>query len=106
MARNLLSLAEVLADKGAQDEAEECYRRAMAIVDTHERPERALQLTLLISYASFLVMMERAEEAEQLLARAEALYEEIQGQNAFWAGLSHYLNEGALLGNDAIDSLS
>ena len=106
MARNLLSLAGVLADKGALEEAEECYRRAIAIVDTHERPERALQLTLLMSYASFLVMIERAEEAEQLMARAEALYEEIQGQNAFWAGLWHYLNEGALLGNDAIDSLS
>jgi transcriptional regulator with XRE-family HTH domain len=106
IAGNLLSLAEVLVDKGAHEEADGCYRRALAIVDTRERREQALLLRLLMSYASFLLITERAEEAEQLMARAGALSEEIQGQNAFWADLSHYLNEGEMLRDDAAGSPS
>jgi tetratricopeptide (TPR) repeat protein/transcriptional regulator with XRE-family HTH domain len=106
IARNLLPLAQVLVTKGAHEEAEVCYRRALAIVDKYEMRERALLLKLLMSYASFLFMMERDEEAEQLMARADAVYEVVQGHNAYWEGLSHYLNEGEILGDNPSDSPS
>ena len=90
IARNLLPLAEILTVKGAHEEAEALYRRALAIVDKHEARERAFLLKLLMSYASFLLITKREEEAEKLMARANAVYEEIEGQNAFWEGLTHY----------------
>ena len=103
IARNLLPLAEIQVAKGTDEEAEALYGRAMTIVDKQEAPERALLLKILMSYASFLHMTEREKEAEQLMARADAVYEEIQGHNAFWEGLSHYLNEEDIPGDDPTD---
>ncbi len=106
IARNLLLLAEILTVKGEHEEAEALYRRTLAIVDKHEIWERALLLRLLTSYALLLLQMDREEEAEQFMARAEAVDEEIEGHNAFWEGLQHYLNEGGIPGDDPIDSSS
>ena len=78
--QDLLLLAMILAGKGVHEEAEALYRRALAIVDKHAIWEQALLLKILRSYASFLLMMEREEEAKQLMARAEAVYEEIEAE--------------------------
>jgi len=106
IARNLLPLAEILAVKGAHAEAEMFYRRALVIANKHEIRERAFLLKLLMSYASFFLMMKREEEAKQLLERANRVYEEIQGHNLFWEGMSHYLNEGEIFRDESTDSLS
>ena len=99
IARNLLPLAQIQVVKGAHEEAEALYQRALTIVDKHEVPEPALLLGILMSYASFLLITGREEEAKQLMARVDAVYDEIEGQNAFWDGLTHYLNEGEIRRN-------
>jgi tetratricopeptide (TPR) repeat protein len=104
LARNYLSLAEVLVDQGAYEEADVFYQRAVAIVDKHEIWERALLLKLLVSYATFLLKTKREEEAAQLTVRIESVYREIEGHNAFWEKLAEYLNEGEIRGDHLTDS--
>jgi tetratricopeptide (TPR) repeat protein/transcriptional regulator with XRE-family HTH domain len=104
IARNLLPLAEILEVNGVHEEAEVLFRRTLAIVDKHEVWERPLLLEILMSYASFLILMEREEEAERLMVRFNAVYEDMESAKAYWKAWMHYRNEGELPGDDPIDS--
>jgi tetratricopeptide (TPR) repeat protein len=72
-ARFLDNYATLLRDEGKYDQAEDFYKRALALWAESEYPDHPDVAATLTNYAALLRKLNRAEEAEPLEARASAI---------------------------------